>query len=255
MHRIVLTAMLLAPTALLPAQVDAGGTKSKSAKAAYQMLTEEYSQAQTESRRLASIAREAGERVQLGQAAVAFVPRFQQAAKDYAGTEDAVQFLTWITLNAGSDADATNAAVNTLVADHIASEAWTTLALRLAGLSRTLGDERVAETMASVLARTPHDAVKAEIFWARGNKVIRDAYGKPAPEDKRLEAIADLRKVRELIPSGDRAEAAKRGLFELENLQNGMPAPEIVGPDIDGVEFKLSDYRGKVVVLDFWGDW
>ena len=96
---------------------------------------------------------------------------------------------------------------------------------------------------------------KAEIFWARGNKVIRDAYGKPAPEDKRLEAIADLRKVRELIPSGDRAEAAKRGLFELENLQNGMPAPEIVGPDIDGVEFKLSDYRGKVVVLDFWGDW
>ena len=23
----------------------------------------------------------------------------------------------------------------------------------------------------------------------------------------------------------------------------------------DGVKFKLSDYRGKVVVLDFWGDW
>ena len=58
MHRIVLTAMLLAPTALLPAQVDAAGSKEKSAKAAYQLLTEEYSQAQTESRRLASIARE-----------------------------------------------------------------------------------------------------------------------------------------------------------------------------------------------------
>ena len=25
--------------------------------------------------------------------------------------------------------------------------------------------------------------------------------------------------------------------------------------DLDGVEFKLSDYRGKVVFLDFWGDW
>ena len=25
--------------------------------------------------------------------------------------------------------------------------------------------------------------------------------------------------------------------------------------DIDGVVFKLSDYRGKVVMLDFWGDW
>jgi len=35
----------------------------------------------------------------------------------------------------------------------------------------------------------------------------------------------------------------------------GKPAPEIEGEDIDGNPFKLSDYRGKVVVLDFWGNW
>ena len=35
----------------------------------------------------------------------------------------------------------------------------------------------------------------------------------------------------------------------------GNQAPDITGADIDGVPFKLSDYRGKVVVLDFWGDW
>ncbi len=35
----------------------------------------------------------------------------------------------------------------------------------------------------------------------------------------------------------------------------GLLAPDIEGEDIDGVTFKLSDYRGKVVVLDFWGDW
>ena len=35
----------------------------------------------------------------------------------------------------------------------------------------------------------------------------------------------------------------------------GSEAPEIVGVDLDGVEFKLSDYRGKVVMLDFYGDW
>lgn len=35
----------------------------------------------------------------------------------------------------------------------------------------------------------------------------------------------------------------------------GQTAPDIDGEDIDGVRFKLSDYRGKVVVLDFWGDW
>lgn len=44
-------------------------------------------------------------------------------------------------------------------------------------------------------------------------------------------------------------------IFEMENLQIGMEVPDIKGEDVDGVEFKLSDYRGKVVVIDFWGDW
>ena len=35
----------------------------------------------------------------------------------------------------------------------------------------------------------------------------------------------------------------------------GREAPEISGEDIDGVPFKLSDYRGRVVLLDFWGHW
>jgi cytochrome oxidase Cu insertion factor (SCO1/SenC/PrrC family) len=35
----------------------------------------------------------------------------------------------------------------------------------------------------------------------------------------------------------------------------GQVAPDIEGDDLDGVPFKLSDYRGKVVVLDFWGNW
>jgi len=35
----------------------------------------------------------------------------------------------------------------------------------------------------------------------------------------------------------------------------GSVALEIDGEDIDGQRFKLSDYRGKVVVLDFWGNW
>jgi len=51
------------------------------------------------------------------------------------------------------------------------------------------------------------------------------------------------------------AKLAGSQLFEIEHLQVGMVAPEIVGADLGGVEFKLSDYRGKVVMLDFWGDW
>ena len=30
---------------------------------------------------------------------------------------------------------------------------------------------------------------------------------------------------------------------------------DIAGVDLDGVAFKLSDYKGKVIFLDFWGDW
>lgn len=30
------------------------------------------------------------------------------------------------------------------------------------------------------------------------------------------------------------------------------PAPEIAGVDADGNQFHLSDYRGKIVLLDFW---
>ena len=49
--------------------------------------------------------------------------------------------------------------------------------------------------------------------------------------------------------------SAKSELNELRNLGIGKPAPEITGEDIDGAPFKLSDYKGKVVVVDFWGDW
>ena len=51
------------------------------------------------------------------------------------------------------------------------------------------------------------------------------------------------------------AEVVTGDLFELRNLRVGKVAPDIAGEDLDGVKFKLSDYRGKVVVLNFWGDW
>lgn len=39
------------------------------------------------------------------------------------------------------------------------------------------------------------------------------------------------------------------------DLTVGKVAPDIEGKDLDGVDFHLSDYRGKVVVLLFTGDW
>lgn len=50
---------------------------------------------------------------------------------------------------------------------------------------------------------------------------------------------------------GTLGEAAGSFLRELHELAAGKPAPEIEGTDLDGRPFRLSDYRGKVVVLDF----
>ena len=47
-------------------------------------------------------------------------------------------------------------------------------------------------------------------------------------------------------------EKAQAELFEFRHLLVGKQAPDIEGEDQDGKRFKLSDYRGKVVLLDFW---
>jgi thiol-disulfide isomerase/thioredoxin len=51
------------------------------------------------------------------------------------------------------------------------------------------------------------------------------------------------------------ADIAKAKLDEMENLVAGKPAPAIDGTGMDGKPLKLSDFRGKVVVLVFWGTW
>ncbi len=48
---------------------------------------------------------------------------------------------------------------------------------------------------------------------------------------------------------------AAKMLFEMTSLQVGCEAPEIEGKDAEGVSFKLSDYRGKYVIVIFWGGW
>ncbi len=51
------------------------------------------------------------------------------------------------------------------------------------------------------------------------------------------------------------ADVASGELFARRNLAIGKVAPEIEGQDHEGTTFKLSDYRGKVVLLTFSGNW
>lgn len=57
------------------------------------------------------------------------------------------------------------------------------------------------------------------------------------------------------LDAGTLADRARPALYELRSLGVGRIAPEIEGQDIGGRRFKLSDYRGRVVVLTFSGTW
>ena len=48
---------------------------------------------------------------------------------------------------------------------------------------------------------------------------------------------------------------AKDMLYALENLSVGKKLPDLKAENLDGKAEKLSDYLGKVVVLDVWATW
>jgi thiol-disulfide isomerase/thioredoxin len=51
------------------------------------------------------------------------------------------------------------------------------------------------------------------------------------------------------------AKRAQGLLFQEDHLKVGMTAPDVTTVDPDGAAFKLSDFRGKVTVIVFWGFW
>jgi thiol-disulfide isomerase/thioredoxin len=73
--------------------------------------------------------------------------------------------------------------------------------------------------------------------------------GRPLTPDERKQAERMLAHKKTL------ADVARAKIDEMENLVAGKPAPAIDGIGMDGKSLKLSDYRGKVVVLVFWGTW
>jgi hypothetical protein len=73
-----------------------------------------------------------------------------------------------------------------------------------------------------------------------------------AESEKLLRLAADQCGDVKLAAGGTVGDKARLELDDLLHLAVGKIAPEIEGEDQDGRRFKLSDYRGKVVLLDFW---
>ena len=57
------------------------------------------------------------------------------------------------------------------------------------------------------------------------------------------------------FPHAQAADWAVPLLFEAEHLQIGMTVPAITGVNEHGQPIKLADFKGRVVVIDFWGTW
>ncbi len=58
-----------------------------------------------------------------------------------------------------------------------------------------------------------------------------------------------------LIGCSEGPSQGKKGKDRVPEPNVDFPAPEIEGTDANGKQFRLSDYKGKVVLLDFWASW
>jgi hypothetical protein len=118
---------------------------------------------------------------------------------------------------------------------------------------------RIESARAARKLRGPADGlVEGYKRWLGTDRAAELAKADPAVLEEDAQRTLE-RVVREFgdVPSRDSTLAvrADADLRELRDLNVGKEAPEIAGEDLDGVPFRLSDYRGKVVLLDFWGNW
>ena len=175
-----------------------------------------------------------------------------EIAKKYEKTPDAFDALQLALSLSPKPADS-DPIIDTLIRDHLDDERIGSLAARYSyGASGSA--ERLLRAMSteSKVKSVRGKALLAIASSARWNgkddpaqvKLARDTF------QQVLDEYGDVDNGTEKL-----GEIARREIFAMENLAVGKPCPEITGQDVDGVEFKLSDYAGKVVMLDFWGFW
>jgi hypothetical protein len=198
--------------------------------------------------------------------------------------EGAEAALLWI-VTRGQGGKTPGEALDILMRDHITSKNVADAADALA-YSTT---PKAEEFLKALEAKNPNRDVKGRAVYAQADQkknlartvdYVRTAAGEElehvtkeydaaelarlraidtAGIDKEVEALlervqAEFKDV-EASYGGTLGERAAGDLFEIRHLAVGKVAPEIEGEDVFGKALKLSDHRGKVVVIDFWGHW
>ena len=190
------------------------------------------------------------------------LPLFEAAARNHEGQPSEADFLIWmvkVATNAPPPDASQKRALKRLLSVHIDNPRIEPLVTAgdNAGMYRLLGYDEFVRVLGDVAARTKVTAVKAHALFCRAifRRDVRPKDRDPLTDADRAAIEKDLRLVADLLPGSNLALRARAREFQKQRLGIGMTAPDIVGKDLDGVAFKLSDYRGKVVLLDFWGDW
>jgi S1-C subfamily serine protease/peroxiredoxin len=140
----------------------------------------------------------------------------------------------------------------------------------LAAISKSVGDQPASsarEFCRQVREVSPHESVRLGATLQLSGSLLRwlqspDSIEIEGLQQAREELDQIIKSLEEGAESDPQGNAAKQGPAianalrnSLATIQTGLPAPEIEGVDIQGQTFKLSDYRGKVVLLDFFADW
>lgn len=69
------------------------------------------------------------------------------------------------------------------------------------------------------------------------------------------EMVREYDSLKEVLKNPNFKSALQREFGTYENLKEGVPATDLTFYDLNNEQVQLSDFKGKVVVIDFWATW
>ena len=195
----------------------------------------------------------------------AYAREYRAIALEAAGTPAAAK--AWmealrLALRA-SDKELPSEALTALLENHLDDPAVDGLATEVSAAAWQLGAERSEELLRELRAKGARPALKAAATFHLGTTLI-ESPGAGGEAERKVRAGEGRELLDEVLSTyasqphpwgGTFGEKAEAWIFQLERLQPGMVAPDIEGTDLQGQPMRLADFRGQVVLLDFWGNW